>query len=175
MPTVTISAPDLSLTPGQTTTITATSSPAAATATSWSWTLNGSAISGTTNTQVVNVDGFGTYNARVTDVNGCVNTSNNLTIGAEASDRLWIYPNPNEGAFQVRLYYSGAPTERRVVSIYKANGQLVQNKEFVLTEISNPYLRMDFDLGVLAAGTYVVRVHNEFTNKTVSGLVVIQH
>ena len=175
LPTVTISAPDLSLTPGQTTTITATSSPAAATATSWSWTLNGSAISGTTNTQVVNVDGFGTYNARVTDVNGCVNTSNNLTIGAEASDRLWIYPNPNEGAFQVRLYYSGAPTERRVVSIYKANGQLVQNKEFVLTEISNPYLRMDFDLGVLAAGTYVVRVHNEFTNKTVSGLVVIQH
>lgn len=175
LPTVTISAPDLSLTPGQTTTITATSSPAAATATSWSWTLNGSAISGTTNTQVVNVDGFGTYNARVTDVNGCVNTSNDLTIGAEASDRLWIYPNPNEGVFQVRLYYSGAPTERRVVSIYKANGQLVQNKEFVLTEISNPYLRMDFDLGVLAAGTYVVSVVNEYTNKTVSGLVVIQH
>ena len=45
LPVVTISSPDLSLTPGQTTTITATSSPAAATANSWSWTLDGSAIS----------------------------------------------------------------------------------------------------------------------------------
>ena len=175
LPVVTISSPDLLITPGQTTTITATSSPAAATANSWSWTLNGSSITGTTNTQVVGVDGFGTYQARVTDVNGCVNSSNSLTIGAEASDRLWIYPNPSTGAFQVRLYYSGPVTERRVVSIFNAIGQLVGQKEFTLDNVVSPYLRMDFNLGNLSAGTYVVKVHNVFTNKVTSGLVVIQH
>jgi subtilisin-like proprotein convertase family protein len=171
LPTVTISSPDLSLIPGQTTTITGTSAPAAA---SWSWTLDGSAISGTASSRTVGIDGQGTYRARVTDVNGCVNTSNNLTIGSEATDRLWIYPNPSEGAFQVRLYYSGTPTERRVVSIFKSNGQLVAEKEFTLVSVTNPYLRMDFDLGNLAAGTYVVKVNNVHTGKIVSGLVVIQ-
>ena len=34
---------------------------------------------------------------------------------------------------------------------------------------------MDFDLSNLGAGTYVVKVHNTYTNKVVSGLVVIQH
>jgi hypothetical protein len=33
---------------------------------------------------------------------------------------------------------------------------------------------MDFDLGNLAAGTYVVKVNNVHTGKIVSGLVVIQ-
>ena len=175
LPVVTISSPDLSLTPGQTTTITATSSPAAATANSWSWTLDGSAISGTTNTQVVGVDGFGDYQARVTDVNGCVGFSNTLTIGAEASDRLWIYPNPSSGAFQVRLYYGSSVTEQRRVSIFNSGGQLVGYKEFTLDQVLSPYLRMDFDLSNLGAGTYVVKVHNTYTNKVVSGLVVIQH
>ncbi len=173
LPTVTISAPDLSLTPGQTTTITGTSNPAAA-ANGWSWTLNGAAIAGTNNTQVVNVNGFGTYRARVTDINGCINTSNNLVIGGEASDRLWIYPNPTDGVFQVRLYYGGAITERRLVSIYNSAGQLVQNKQFVLDNLTSPYLQMDFDLSTLAGGTYVVKVHNTTTGKIVSGLVVIQ-
>ena len=174
LPTVAITAPDLSLTPGQTTTITATSSPAAA-ANGWTWTLDGSAIAGTTNTQSVNIDGLGTYRARVVDVNGCIAFSNNLTIGAEASDRLWIYPNPNGGVFQVRLYYGGPVTERRVVRLYKSNGQLVMEKEFTLDNIVSPYLRMDFDLGVLASGTYVVKVDNTVTGKITSGLVVIQH
>ncbi len=172
LPVVTLSAPDLALTPGQLTTITGTSSPAAV---NWSWTLNGAAISGTANTQVVGIDGLGTYQARVTDANGCINTSGVLTIGAEAAlDRLWIYPNPNDGVFQVRLYYGGPLTERRVVSIFKSNGQLVMEKEFTLDNITNPYLRMDFDLSTQAGGTYVVKVYNRHTGKTVSGLVVIQ-
>jgi subtilisin-like proprotein convertase family protein len=174
LPTVAISSADLSLAPGQTTTITGTTSPAAA-ANGWSWTLDGSAIAGTTNSQTVNIDGLGTYRARVVDVNGCVAFSNNLTIGAEASDRLWIYPNPSNGVFQVRLYYGGPVTERRVVSIFKSNGQKVMEKEFTLDNVVSPYLRMDFDLGVLAAGTYVVKVHNTVTGKITSGLAVVQH
>ena len=174
LPTVTLSSPVVNLVPGRTTTITGTSTPAAA-AGGWSWTLNGSALSGTTNSQVVNIDGVGSYQATVTDVNGCVASSNTLVIGSEASDKLWIYPNPTTGAFQVRLYYEGGLAEKRVVSIYNPLGQVITSREFTLVSGTAPYMRMDFDLGgVKAKGTYVVKVANMFTGKVVSGLVLVQ-
>jgi hypothetical protein len=175
LPAVTISATDLALTPGQVSTLTGSSLPGPLNpATSWSWTRNGSAITGTTNTQTADVDQMGTYRATVTDINGCVNSSNSLVIGAEVSDRLWIYPNPSNGAFQVRLYYSGSPFEYRVISVYKSNGELVTTKNFNLNNVSSQYLRMDLDLGRQAAGTYLIKVDNTITGKIVSGLVVIQ-
>ncbi len=171
LPTVTLASPDLSITPGQTTTLTATSTPAAA-ANGFVWTFNGGALAGTANTQSVRIDGLGTYQVRVTDVNGCVNTSNTLTVGAEASDRLWIYPNPTTAKFQVRLFYGGSITEDRRVSIYNSTGQKIMESNFVLNNTTSPYLRMDFDLSKMADGVYVVKVHNRRTGKVTSGLVV---
>ena len=173
LPTVTISATDVYLAPTQTTTITGSSTPAAASG-GWVWTLNGSGISGNGNTQTVNVDGMGVYQATVTDVNGCVNTSNELVIGAEASDKLWIYPNPTTGSFQVRLYYDSDVAEKRVITIYNMQGQSIMSKEFTLVNNTPPYLQMDFDLGHIARGTYVVKVAHKYTGKVVSGLVLIQ-
>ncbi|MCY7309594.1 MAG: GEVED domain-containing protein, partial [Chitinophagaceae bacterium] len=175
LPTVTLSATDLLLAPGQTSVITATSTPAAA---SYVWTLNGSVLAGVRgNAFTANVDRQGTYVVTATTAAGCTSSAalaGTITIGAEASDRLWIYPNPSDGAFQVRLYYNGSTAEKRVVSIYKSNGQLVAEKEFFLDNITSPYLRMDFNLSTLAAGTYVVKVNNTTAGTTVSGLVVIQ-
>ncbi|NDB54022.1 MAG: T9SS C-terminal target domain-containing protein, partial [Chitinophagaceae bacterium] len=171
LPVVTLAAPTVSLTPGRTTTITGTSSPAAAT---WTWSLNGNTIGGTSNTQTVNIDGLGNYAATVRDVNGCVNTSNVLAIGAEASDKLWIYPNPTSGAFQIRYYHAGDMNEKRIISVYNAAGQLVTTKTFNLTYTSAPYLRMDVDLSGAARGTYVVKVAHEYSGKIVSGLVLVQ-
>lgn len=171
LPIVTISASDVSLTPGQTTTITATSNPAA---TSYAWTLNGAAITGTTNTQTAGIDQLGDYQATATDVNGCVNKSNVLTIDAEASDKLWIYPNPTSGKFQVRLYYASAVSEKRVITIYNLQGQSVMSKEFNLVQSTPAYLEMDFDLSHVGRGTYVVKVAHKYTHKVISGLVVIQ-
>jgi len=171
LPSITLASPTVNLTPGKTTTITGSSSPAAAT---WSWSLNGATIGGTGNTQVVNVDGLGNYQATVRDVNGCVNRSNVLNIGAEASDKLWIYPNPTAGAFQVRYYHAGDMNEKRIISVFNAAGQLVASKTFDLTYTSSPYLRMDVDLSGAARGTYVVKVAHEFSGKIVSGLVLVQ-
>ncbi len=173
LPIVTISAPDVSLAPGQTTTITASSTPAAA-PNGWTWTLNGSGIPGTTNTQTVNVDGMGTYQARVTDVNGCVSSSNELVITAEASDRLWIYPNPTTGRFQVRLFYDSDVAERRTVTIYNQLGQVITSKYFDLVSNTAPYLQMDFDLTHVPRGVYAVKVAHQFTGKVVSGLVIVE-
>jgi hypothetical protein len=136
--------------------------------------LNGGALAGTTSAQAVNIDGVGTYQATVTDVNGCVTKSNNLVIGAEASDKLWIYPNPTNGAFQVRYYFDQQSNEKRIISIYNPLGQLVAQKTFDLTYTTASYLRMDVDLTGKARGTYVVKVANEYSGKIVSGLVLVQ-
>ena len=177
LPTVTLSATDLSLTPGQTSLITAVSNPSAS---SFVWQLNGVTLTGVTgNTFTANVDRQGNYVVTATTAApaGCTSSAalaGKLTIGAEASDKLWIYPNPTPGAFQVRLYYSGLLTERRKVSIFNSTGQLIQEKEFTLDNISSTYLRMDFDLSSLAAGTYIVKVNNLNTEKIVTGLVIVQ-
>ena len=173
LPVVTISAPDLALTPGQTTVITGSSSPAAI---SWSWTRDGAAIAGATNTQSVNIDKLGAYQATVVDnqTPGCTAKSNVLVIGSESSDRLWIYPNPTAGAFQARLYFQSDFSEKRIVTIYNSLGQEITSKRFNLMNITAPYLQMDFDLTNMPRGTYVVKVAHEFTGKIVSGLVLVQ-
>lgn len=172
LPAASVTATDLTLTPGQPTTITASSNPAAAT---YSWTYNGSALSTTGNSVTAGIDQIGTYTVTATTAAGCASSAPaTITIGAEASDRLWIYPNPNQGAFQVRLYYVGTPSEKRVINIYNSAGQLVVSKEFDMTNLTSPYLRMDFDLGPDSKGTYVVKAIDKYTGRIVSGLVVIQ-
>jgi len=171
LPSVTISAPLTGLVPGRTVTVSGTSSPAAA---AWSWSLNGSSIAGATATQLVNIDGLGTYQATVRDVNGCINRSNALAITGEASDKLFIYPNPTTGVFQVRYYHAGDANEKRIISIYNPLGQLVATKTFDLSYSTAPYLRMDVDLSGAARGTYVVKVAHEYSGKIVSGLVLVQ-
>jgi len=174
LPVVTLTSPMVKLVPGRTTVLTASSNPPAA-ANGYSWTLNGSTISGTGNSQTANIDRLGTYHVTATDVNGCVNKSNSLTIFAEGSDRLWIYPNPTSGAFQVRLYHSGERAEKRVVTIYNTIGQVIESKEFVLVAGLPAYYQMNFDLGggATAKGAYVVKVADQYSGRVVSGLVMI--
>lgn len=179
LPTVSITSPVTQLVPGRTTSITASSTPAAATATSWSWSFNGSPLvttpaSNTNTLSGINIDRVGSYQATVTDVNGCVNSSNVLVIGTEASDRLWIYPNPTTGQFQVRLYYGSDVAEKRAVHIYDQLGQIIMTKEFNLVTETPDYLQMDFDLSKQARGVYVVKVVHKYSGKIVSGLVIKQ-
>ena len=176
LPVVTLSSPVVRLVPGRTTTLTASSTPPAA-ANGWSWTLNGSPIAGTGSTQVVNIDQLGSYQATVVDVNGCSNKSNALVIGAEATDKLWIYPNPTvNGAFQVRLYFAGDLAEQRVVTIYNPLGQVIESRALTLVRGSAPYQRMDFNLGggATAKGAYVIKVAHQFTGKVISGIILVQ-
>jgi hypothetical protein len=179
LPGVTISSPVTQLVPGRTTSITASSTPAAATSTSWSWTYNGSPLvttpaSNTSMISGINIDRIGLYSATVTDVNGCTNSSNTLVISTEASDRLWIYPNPTTGAFQVRLYYGSDVAEVRAVHVYNHLGQIIMSREFTLATETPDYLRMDFDLSKQAAGVYVVKAVNKYSGVIKSGLVIKQ-
>ena len=173
LPTVTASATSTAITPGQFSTLSVTSTPAPGSPANYQWYYNGNPIS-TSPSLTVGIDELGEYQAELTDVNGCTNVSNFVTIAAQQSDRLWIYPNPTDGQFLVRLYYDGPYTDIRWIHIFNEKGQLVLKKAFDLYPTQPPYMQMSFDMSHFPAGTYVVKVEERFTGKTKSGMLVIQ-
>jgi hypothetical protein len=170
LPTVTLSSALLSqLVPGNTTTLFATSNPAGA---SYVWTFNGSVLPGVTQSSyTANINGLGTYHVAVTDVNGCTNTTNDVTISGLPSDRMFIYPNPAPGGqFQVR-WYSAILGDTRKFAIFNSAGQMILKKEIVT---NNSYQEVQFDLGRMAAGVYTVEVRDRHNARTAVGQVIIR-
>ncbi len=156
LPTVTLltSIPP-SLLPGQSLNISSTVNPAGGT---YAWYLNNVLLSGATASSLngLTVDDIGTYKLVYTDPNGCVNTSANLDVTGLPTSWLYVYPNPNNGQFQVRFY--NQPGESATVRVWNEAGQKVFER-VVVTSIS--YTRIDVDLGpTVADGTYVVELVN---------------
>ncbi|MBK9486942.1 MAG: hypothetical protein IPO01_17695 [Chitinophagaceae bacterium] len=61
----------------------------------------------------------------MTDVNGCTNISNTITIKDSASGKCFIYPNPTSGKFQVRYYSVANNVLPRFLTIYDSKGDRV--------------------------------------------------
>ncbi len=166
LPTVSIAAsPYRALFPGLRTTLFSTVAPAAAT---YTWLRNGTAVGGATaGSLLVDVDGLGDYTLRVTDVNGCVNTSNLVSLVDSASGKVFIYPNPNSGQFQVRYYSiinnTGLP---RGINVYDARGKRITTLTY---SIAAPYARMDVDLRNHGTGVYTIEVVDVNGNRLAVG------
>jgi hypothetical protein len=173
LPTVTLAAaPTTEILPGVPTTLTVTSLPAGA---SYTWTLNGTTIPGaTTNKVIADVNtptGLGTYRATVTDINGCVNSSNTVVITARSSNKLFIYPNPSsDGQFQVRLF-TLALNDVRTITVYNSQGDIVVKK---LVSVANPYTPVSFDLRGAAPGVYFIHVTHRYNKYEEKGKLIIQ-
>ncbi|MBS1759399.1 MAG: HYR domain-containing protein [Bacteroidetes bacterium] len=158
-----------SLTPTQTLTITADASPAGG---SYVWYLNGALMNGVSGSTLsgLAVDNAGVYKVVYTDPNGCVNTSDNLTVTAQKSDGLWIYPVPNNGQFQVRFY--NQPGEKATVQVFDAKGAKVYEKGFV-TVLA--YSRLDISLpGIKTSGTYFVNVLDQNGKRIAARGIVVK-
>jgi hypothetical protein len=180
LPVVVISATaPTSLLPGLRSTFTSTVAPNPAA--TYSWIRNGvvlnspalGVVSGLgTASIIVDVDGMGDYQLRVTDVNGCVGTSNTITIKDSASGKCFIYPNPTSGKFQVR-YYSVANNNvlPRSLTIYDAKGDRVLTQMYT---IGRPYDRMDVDMRAFGKGLYWVEIGDRNGNRLTMCRVVIQ-
>jgi subtilisin-like proprotein convertase family protein len=160
-PVVTISAaPITKLFPGLTSTLTAAVSSATAPL-KYQWLRDGVAVAGATNnTRVVTVDALGAYTINVIDANGC--TSAGITTPASISvldsvnkDKLFIYPSPNTGQFQVRFFNDLNDGARApgFINVYDAKGARVFSKAY---SIGAGYQPMIVDLGVHAKGIYRV-------------------
>jgi hypothetical protein len=181
LPAFTISAaPYTSLFPGMQTTISASTITPPATPFVYSWIRNGVVLSSPalgvvsglgTSALTVDVDGQGAYQLRVTDANGCTNTSNTVIIKDSASGKCFIYPNPTSGVFQVRYYSVAGNALPRTLTIYDSKGDRVYTKYYT---IGMPYGRMDVDMRAYGKGLYWVEIGDLNGNRLTMCRVVIQ-
>jgi hypothetical protein len=168
-PVVNISAsPYTKLYPGLTTTLTATVNPPGTI--SYIWFLNGSPVPGATSaTLPVTLNDVGSYTVQATNAGGCSGISSALLIGDSATSRLFIYPNPNSGQFQVAFYTSGSSTN--TITIYDSKGAYVFRKAY---NITSPYQLMDVDLRKHGKGVYHIVLTDSKGKRLAKGSVVTQ-
>lgn len=155
--------------PGLTTTLSVQSTPAAAT---YSWFKDGISFpAATSGSYTATIDDQGTYRVQVVDINGCTSSSNEVTIADSASSKLFVFPNPNTGKFQVSYYSIKGNTLARTLVIYDAKGAMVLNKTFA---VGKPYDRMEVDFSTMGKGIYMINLL-DFTKKRIAtGRVVVQ-
>lgn len=170
LPTVGLSlspAGQTQLSPGKQTIVTVNSSPAGA---SYQWFINGVAqpsIIGSS--YAVDAYHLGTYRVRVTDVNGCSKTTDDVTFTALPSSQLFIYPNPTSGAYYVTYFMPQANTPVTLVVIDMMGRRIVERHEVT----SGPYTRFDFTNPKLAAGVYIIEFRNSGGQRLAAGQLVV--
>lgn len=143
------------LLPGLTTTLTSVLTPPNSAA-SYAWWYNGAVLPGATaDTLLVDFAHIGLYQVSVTDTNGCTNISDSASIRDSALGRMFIYPNPAEGQFQVRYYSEPNTSTPRTLNLYNNNGVKILTKSYTQT-IS--YQRVDIDIRRNGKGMYWVEL-----------------
>ena len=86
-------------------------------------------------------------------VQECINTSNIVTIADSSKAKLFIYPNPSAGKFQVRFNSDVNNLKPRMLTVYDSKGGLVWSSKSVMF---GAYTPMAVDLGNLSPGIYHV-------------------
>jgi hypothetical protein len=164
-----------SLLPGQTDTLTATPSPSTGGAQTVNWFLNGIPFINPSNTYIVNVETVGTYYTQILEVfpGGlvCTNQSAEITISATASNKLFIFPSPNDGNFTVSYYNNGGASTGRRIAIFDSKGSMVYNRIFPIT---GPYTLIPVNLQAASRGIYYVVVGNASGKKLADGKVHVR-
>ncbi len=171
-PVVTLSAaPYQNLYPGLTTNLTAQVTPAGTYV--YSWFKNGTPISGVTGNTIANINlsQLGQYSVRVQNQTGlpCASTSNVVSIGDSATNRLFILPNPSKGQFEVAYYAAG--TEQYTLSIFDSRGALAFRKSYLIT---GAYQRMAVDIRQHASGIYQLILSDRTGKRLANGKVLIR-
>jgi hypothetical protein len=175
LPTVGLTAnPLTSLLPGQSTTLTATPSASTGGTLTITWLYNGTPVSNPGNTRVVNVEQIGNYQVQIQETwpstLNCSNASTVVTIDAPPSQKLFIFPSPNNGQFTVSYYNSAGNSIGRTVVIYDSKGRQIFNKRFT---VSGPYTLIPIDIRPAQGGVFHVVIGDNNGNKLITGKVMI--
>lgn len=172
LPTAVIAAPKTELQAGQTTIITATTTPATGLSTVWQ--RDGVTVPNATgNIYTVTVNNLGTYKAIVTDLatGTCTNQSNSVTITALPSERLFVFPSPNDGLFTVTYYNASTTATNQGITIYDRFGRRVYDKTFPVTQA---YQLHQINLRGNGAGIYYIFMRDANGKKIKTGEVMIR-
>jgi len=175
LPTVGLTASATSLLPGKTSTLTATPSVSTGGTLSTSWFFNSNPITNAGNTRVVNVEQVGSYQVRIQEIwpGGlvCSNQSAVVTIDATVSDKLFIFPSPNDGRFTVSYYNNGGSSTQRRIIVIDAKGARVYDRQFSIT---GPYTLLNIDMRNAGRGIHIVLVGDAAGNKLAEGKVHVR-
>jgi C1A family cysteine protease len=115
------------------------------------WLKNSVAIPGATTQNYVTGKQPGAYSVVITDRNGCINTSNVVTItGLKA---LSVFPNPTSGSFALKI--SDVTDGRADISIINSSG--IRVKELRVDNLNDETLKA-ISVSNLIPGIYIVRV-----------------
>ena len=170
-PTVTLNAaPYLSVFPGLTTTVTANAVSGTAPY-SYTWFRNNTIISNSGNTYNVAVTNMGDFKVFVTDANGCTAQSQVISIADSANNKLFIYPSPNDGRFNVVYYNQRNTSVERTLSIFSSKGEKVYYNKFT---VSQAYQVIAIDLRRHGADVYYVVLGDGSGAKLKTGEVLVQ-
>ena len=171
-PTVTLTAsPYTKLLPGRITTLTATVNPPTGFTTVW--TKNGIVIPVNGNSKVVGLDELGTYTV-VATIGSCVSTAASINISDSATNKLFVFPSPNNGRFTISYYSAGASSTNKTIqkiTIYSSDGKRVLNKEY---SVSQPYQLHDIDMRAMGSGVYYIVLREANGNTIKTGEVVVR-
>ena len=127
--------------------------------------VSGNTLSGFT------VDNAGTYRSVYTDLNGCVAISADINVISQPSANLYVYPNPNNGRFEIRFY--NASNEVATMNIYTTLGSRIYSRSFTTTI---PYTRIgDIDISRFSNGKYLVEVINSSGKRIGTKWIVTKH
>jgi hypothetical protein len=171
-PTVTLSAPQSNILPGQTILITAAILPVA-TGFDISWYKNDVLIPGVTgNTYLVDSVEVGAYKVKIVNqATGCNNESNELVIGASSSDRLFIFPNPNNGQFSLSYFNASGTSTQQTIRVYDDHGMLVYAAK---VSVTGPYTIFTVNLKQVARGVYLVVVGDAAGKRLAKEKIIIR-
>lgn len=157
------------LLPGLTTTLQSVVSPAAAT---YTWLHDGIAVpGGIADTLLVDFNNIGLYQLRVTDINGCTNISDTMSIRDSALGKMFVYPNPSSGKFQVRLFTPPNTAVARTLLVYNNMGNRIITKPYTQTMA---WQQIDVDVRRNGKGVYWVEIVDKDGKRMSMSRVLIQ-
>ncbi len=122
------------------------------------WYLDGIVIPGATSVSYLPTQA-GTYSIKLTDINGCLATSDNYTIRILASQEenpfltLSAFPNPAQNEIQLGIPDALQSLTRLKVQIWTMQGKLMQEDDY---SPQNHEIRID--VGNLPLGTYLIQL-----------------
>ncbi len=175
-PTVGLTAAPLtSLLPGQSTTLTATPSAPTGGVLTTTWYNNNTLFPNVGNTYLVTVANLGSYQVKIQETWPsslfCSNLSQVVTIDATISQKLFIFPSPNDGHFTVSYYNNGGSSTQRQIVIFDSRGAMVYNRQF---PIAGPYTLINVNLERGSRGIYYVVVGDSNGKKLADGKVHVR-
>jgi hypothetical protein len=176
LPTVGLTAsPLLNLLPGQTTTLTATPSSSTGGILTSTWFKDAVTFTNAGNTYVADINKLGSYQVKIQEsfAGGltCSNQSPIVVISGTISDKLYIYPSPNDGRYTIAYYNSAGTATSRTVTVYDSKGARVYNAKFPVA--ASAFTLMSIDMRPVLSGIYHVVVGDVNGKKLAEGKLMV--